>query len=434
MNIINIIVYAISGTLVNAFYVVSWYRMLDKTINWKDYQIYLAIFLLTLFGTIINFFIAQNFKILFLSIVYLIITGAIFQQIGKCVLAVITSEFVVMVSEAIFVIMCSLFYDNVSNLLNFPIGIFFINIIIALIAFLMLKFKIPNFIYNILYKALSNVKNNRLLLMFFLTIILASVLMITGWVEIPKNIMLLINTVLVVIYLIIISFLLYTQEKFKKVNNKYETSLSSLREYEEIMDRYRVDNHENKNQLLTIRNMVNKKETKTIKYIDNLVDNKIKDNETVFYKTSKIPEGGLRAIIYSKLCKMKDMKIKYTLNIANDVKTVDLIKIGDDTILNICKIIGVFSDNAIEAVTNLKTKKITIEIFVLDNKLCIDIANNFEGDIDADKLSNKGYTTKGKNHGYGLALVKKIIKEDNNLSHETEIKKNQFTQRLKIKM
>ena len=42
------------------------------------------------------------------------------------------------------------------------------------------------------------------------------------------------------------------------------------------------------------------------------------------------------------------MKIKYDLDIANDVKTVDLLEIGDNTNLNICKIIGVFLDNAIE--------------------------------------------------------------------------------------
>ena len=70
----------------------------------------------------------------------------------------------------------------------------------------------------------------------------------------------------------------------------------------------------------------------------------------------------------------------------------------------------------------------------MNNDLYIDISNNYKGVIEFEKMSNKGYTTKGKGHGYGLSLVNDIIKADNNLKHEMKINKEMFTQRLKIKM
>ena len=253
------------------------------------------------------------------------------------------------------------------------------------------------------------------------------------YMDLPKMVVLISNTVLGFFYVIIILKLANIQENYRKINSKYETSISSLKEYEDIMDKYRIANHENKNQLLTIRNMV-KTDDKTVpNYIDNLIDNKIKDNENIFYKTSKIPEGGLRATIYSKVCKMDELGINYTLDIANDVRTVDLINLGENIILDVCKIIGVFLDNAIEAVEKLDKKEIVVELFVMDSCLCIDISNNYDGSLDINEIEATRYTTKGDGHGYGLSLVNDILKCDKALINEKSINRDRFTQRLKIR-
>ena len=204
-----------------------------------------------------------------------------------------------------------------------------------------------------------------------------------------------------------------------------------------MIDKFRVDTHENKNEFLTIRNMIkdnNDKDT-VIKYIDKLVDNKIKDNDKIMKKTAKIPEGGLRATIYSKLCLMDKLKIKYNLNISREVRTTDLINLDEDLVLKICKILGVFLDNAIEAVKGLKKKEISIDMYTIEDSLCIDITNNFKGNLELDKITNIKYTTKGDGHGYGLTLVNKLLEEEQGrLENEKSINRDTFTQTLKIKM
>ena len=417
------------------FCIVCWHKLLNKKINYRDYKFYLALLILNICGTFISFAVPQYLKVFCNIIVFFIVNYIFFcRDITKNILVVLYSYLIVFVSEFIFSVIATLIMGDVLSLQNTGIGMLIINVGVPAIAFIFLKFKFVYKIYNYFLKTFENMKKGNLFTYFILIVILITVFLVISYMKLSPILLFVSTTLLSIFYFIMLFRLANARENYKTVTSKYETSLSSLKEYEIIMDKYRVANHENKNQLLTIRNMINKQDKKTANYIDKLVDNKIKDNETIFYKTSKIPEGGLRAIIYSKLCKMEDMKIKYELDIANDVKAGDLIQLEDSTVLNACKVIGVFLDNSIEAVEHLKTKNIIIEIFIMDNSLCIDISNNYKDQIALDKINNKGYTTKEKGHGYGLALVKEIIHEDANLTHESEISKAMFKQRLKIKM
>ena len=66
--------------------------------------------------------------------------------------------------------------------------------------------------------------------------------------------------------------------------------------------------------------------------------------------------------------------------------------------------------------------------------MVICVANPFVGSVDLEVINQYGFTTKEDGHGFGLPLVKTIIKENDNLSSETEIIDNIFMQKLKIKM
>jgi hypothetical protein len=74
---------------------------------------------------------------------------------------------------------------------------------------------------------------------------------------------------------------------------------------------------------------------------------------------------------------VQQKNIKYTLNISNNISTVDLINIDDNLLLDICKIIGVYLDNSIEAVTELEDKYVSLEMYMQDSNLVISISNNY---------------------------------------------------------
>ena len=430
------VAYGVGTSVVNVVTLYMWYKLSNKRFDWKNYGNYIFIILIGVLAAFLNFIVPKGVKMAVIIVALLISNYfLISKKIDKCIFLVLLSQVTIMISDVLFVLIMSLFIgDNIILLQNSPFGALMMNVGIALLMFLFAKSPIPDKVYSYLIKTFNEAKQNVLILCCVATVILAIIMTVTGYTNLPMSIVLLINTIIVIVYIVIMVRLVNAQEKYRKINNKYENSLSSLREYEEMMDKYRIANHENKNQLLTIRNMIKAGDKKAITYIDKIVDNKIKDNENIFYKTSKIPEGGLRATIYSKISKMEQNNISYVLDIANDVRAVDLINMGDDIILNSCKIIGVFLDNAIEEVEKLDKKEITIELFVMDGDLCIDISNNYKGDLEVDKMEKKRYTTKGKNHGYGLALVNEILEEDKCLENEKIISRDIFTQRLIIKI
>ena len=130
---------------------------------------------------------------------------------------------------------------------------------------------------------------------------------------------------------------------------------------------------------------------------------------------------------------MKDKNIDYNLNIDRKLNNNLMKKIDSKEMIDICQIVGVFIDNSIEAVENLDNRNIIINIYD-ENGFVIEIINNYESNIKINKIDRIGYTTKGTNHGYGLALVNKIISKNKNFSNEREVSKNMFKQKLVVKL
>lgn len=250
--------------------------------------------------------------------------------------------------------------------------------------------------------------------------------------QLDFKMMLLFNVATMVIYFIVIMTAFKNKNDYIEISDKYNTTITSLKEYEDILNNYRVSNHENKNQLLTIRNMVKSKEKNIISYIDKIVENELQDNENLMGQSMIIPEGGLRGLVYSKMLLMKSKNIDFDLSVDKSIRTVQLIELGEQTMLDICKIVGVFLDNAIEAVENLDEKFIDFEMSVEGKKLSIFVTNNFEGTIDIEHMEDKGFSTKGGNHGYGLTLVKKLVSGNRLLKNEKHISHDEFTQQLII--
>lgn len=246
--------------------------------------------------------------------------------------------------------------------------------------------------------------------------------------------------VIMIIILILIIIIMYFKgisvgNQYAEEKEKYNSTQQLLLEYEDMIDRYRVNNHENKNQLLIIQNMIKNNDIKVNEYIDDLVGNVYMSNEKTMMTVSIIPARGLRATIHTKLNIMEEKKIKYVLNVDRKLRIVDFDNISSDLNLKICKIISIFIDNAIDEVESHKKDKIVnIELYIIDNIMTLEISNKFENHFDIARLSEKKYTTKETGHGYGLALAKELVDSENSLTNYTRIDDDIFTQILEIKI
>ena len=415
----------------------TWYKCLYIKLDVKAI-VFIVVFM-TVITTILNTYIPNPIRLL-LTFLLLTITCYYFvlKNLKLSIILAILLEIIIGLSEFLYVIFISLLYnDDLKNLMNNSFIYIGLNVFIILISFLINKIGLPRNVFKILQKSYDEIKSNEVLVSSIMIIAIIIISTTLTYMKLSLPIVVVVNIITAGLFISIVVMSSKVKANYNRISSKYETSISSLKEYEIMIDKFRVSTHENKNEFYTIRNMLKEEnnDEKVIKYIDKLIDNKIKDSDKIMKKTAKIPEGGLRATIYSKLCLMDKLKIKYKLNISRDVRTTDLINLDEDIILKICKILGVFLDNAIEAVKHLKKKEIFIEIYSLNNYLCIDITNNFKGNLDLDKISNTKYTTKGDGHGYGLTLVSKLLEEEpNKLENEKSINRDTFTQTLKIKM
>lgn len=307
---------------------------------------------------------------------------------------------------------------------------------VGVISILLVNLKLFKNITNKVIDIIDNINKNVLIIVLGVLIIIINFLLMVPYYRIRTSYIVIFNAITIVVYSFIVFKMFEEKSRYIKMNNKYNMTNTTLKELEQNVSRLKITNHENKNQLLTIRNMIKKGEDSKnlIKHIENIVNTKIKDDETLMLQTSTITNSMISSIVYSKMLTMKENDVDVDLIISRDIKDLYLSDISDELAVEVCKIIGVYLDNALEEVSKYEEKIINIEFYAEKKTLCIAISNNFEGEIDFEKMDNPGYTTKENGHGYGLSLVREIIESNDRLSSEREIKDNIFKQILKIKM
>ena len=352
----------------------------------------------------------------------------------------VTLQLIFFIAEIIFllIMMFPTQFDT-SRLIETTFGKVSTNIVVSLISLLFSYIPITKRFYSKALVLMDNIKNKKVTLIIFVSIIIVNLLLGSVYYKVNILTLMIINTSFVLFIIFIVYKILDEQNKLLIQTNKTlqykaenDALINNLNEYEKLADQHRILNHENKNQLSAIKQMVTNNDDTVLEYIDNLLKTKIPDDESLLSKTKRIPSGGLQGIIYKKMLLMKKEEIKCTLNISRELKNLDFKKLGIDTNVELCKIIGVFIDNSIDEVRELKEKIIDIELYAEQDKFCIGVTNTFGKHKDFSKLDEVGYTSKGDGHGYGLSLVRDIISNNKRFENTRLVTGKYFTQVIKV--
>lgn len=236
--------------------------------------------------------------------------------------------------------------------------------------------------------------------------------------------------------LILILFYLFKQ----KIDNdvilkKYDELLNVMKTYEDDVEEQRTMIHETRNELMTIKCKIEDKAkvNEIIEYIDSILDDKKSSNMSKYSKFKYLPSNGIKGFFYYKFMEAEKRNIKVSVNISNKIEKSFLGKLDTKEFKDLVRMIGVYLDNAIEASCESKDKKLGIEIYMIRNDIEIIISNTFENKINIEKIGKEKFTTKGKNHGHGLLLVKHILRNNSIFEANNEIVNSLYVQKLKIK-
>ncbi|MBP2099617.1 GHKL domain-containing protein [Enterococcus rivorum] len=224
----------------------------------------------------------------------------------------------------------------------------------------------------------------------------------------------------------------------QRIQELKENQLHDLNAYvqqvEAMYDEIRSFKHDYHNVLISLNESIKTKDLTVIEHA---------------YKQVLIKEGiALQEEQYSltKLNNLKTLPIKgvFSTHIINawqkkikvHFEVEDVIQDEPIEILDYIRITSILLDNAIEAAEITRDPFLTIVFLMNHNRKekRIIIENSYENEqLDTRKLFQKGYSTKGGDHGTGLATVEKILKEYPHISLQTEVEPFLFRQTLIIR-
>lgn len=237
-------------------------------------------------------------------------------------------------------------------------------------------------------------------------------------------------SILMVLTMSMLQGLLKNEVDLIAKRNEVETLKNYTATIENLLDEMQKSRHDYKNMILSMRDFV---EEKRFDELEQYFGEEILKSETlekisknIYLSTKKIKQLPLKSLINAKLNEAMNggIKVEITIFFEIDITSVPT--------LDLCRIIGNLLDNAVEAASLSGNKVISLVMLENDNQYSITLCNSFSGEIDMSKIWKKGYSSKGKNRGQGLPIVKKLIDSHPEILINTEIKNNLFVQDLTI--
>ncbi len=402
-----------------------------KTTNNKLKINYKSIIFLLIGGLLITYnayFTITILRIVMVLLVLIIVGYFSYKEsLSKTIINTLVCYLIMMFYEVIISIFVSLF--NIIDINSFNNSVIFkllFSIVNVFLVYISMNSKI---ILNLLKKINSKISDNKIIFIMFSLIITILVSLDFKYSVTFSNKIYLTNIIIIICLFVLIFICLYNYIKAKNEMEKSEILLNFMSKYEKIIDEDRINRHEMLNNLLFLKSIDDKNSDEFNEAINELIT--IYDKKGIGIKNIYKLPSGLKGIFYYKLYGLQkdgyNININISKQISNSLKKVDY----KDYVI-VYKMIGILLDNAIEAAKKTKDKIINIDIYNEDNNIIIIIDNTFKGKIDKYKINEKNYTTKGKNRGLGLYIIKNLISNSDSIKFEQSILNNIFTSKIII--
>ena len=243
------------------------------------------------------------------------------------------------------------------------------------------------------------------------------------------NIKYILNIGLMIILAVIAYIFIENKNNYNKLTDEYDNLFSYVQNFEEWIEKEQLNRHEYKNQLAVLYCLSNERKVKD--KINEILEDNINIDGEVINQLKSLPNGGIKGLMYYKVAIAQKKKIKVTADISLKDKR-PLTKLTEKDIRVICKLIGIYLDNALEAAEETHKKILSIEVYELPNRVIFVISNSFKKRKNFDDRNKKGVTTKGRGHGNGLYFAAKLIEANDWLESTQEIIDKYYIQKLII--
>lgn len=225
--------------------------------------------------------------------------------------------------------------------------------------------------------------------------------------DVMEVILMLLNKIYLLLILLISSSIFFVCYIYHLINQKKKltTRLNDITELIRINDRLRAQQHDFKHHLQILLALLKmKKYNKAQNYIDNLAGEvkNLKENHT-----TEIPV--LNALLEAK----DELARKYSINLKTSISdSLTSLPLSDITF---CRILGNLIDNAIEYLKDQKINQPDINLTISRTEkgysvtLINPVTDTDHLEKSLDRLMEPGFSSKGKERGMGLTIVRELV-------------------------
>ncbi len=387
-----------------------------------------------LLGTLIIAFLQENayaeIKPLIVYCINIIIYKKIFDlHIDDAIIVVGIAMLLCLIGDLLVAIITTTIFSNNMEVINDTIIGFLINTIILGITLItinipIIKKKLCEFANNIKHK-----KKISTVVFFSLTIIIFCILGFHISSALYFNISYIVTIIVIAILWTLIIIFINSRNKYDNLVKEYDSLFLYVQNFEDWIEKEQLNRHEYKNQLAVLRCLTKEKKVKD--KIDEILEDNINIEGQAVTNLKNLPKGGIKGLMYYKAAIAQKQKINLITDVSLEKNGI-LTKLSEKDIRILCKLIGIYFDNAIEAAVESRKKNLTIEVYEFKNKVNIVFSNTFKKHKNMKDRNKKGVSSKGEGRGNGLYFAKKLIKENPWIEETQEIIDNYYIQKITV--
>lgn len=277
-------------------------------------------------------------------------------------------------------------------------------------------------------------------IMFFIFVI--STIWMWGLLDIQRAVFY--TTFTIIISLLLSAFILFaiytiismTVQKRKELEIKHDKEITQLykNEIQNMYENMRDFKHDYMKIYTSMSVLIEQNKIDELKkYFYNEIaplQKEIIEETNANHMVTLIQDGVIQGTIYNYIIKAKHNGINFTIGVNKEIPKVESL-----TSIELSRILGIILDNAMEATYNIKNncnKEVMLSIYVDDSYVVYKVKNTYAVKPDFSKIFVSYYSTKGKGHGRGLMIVKKIIDKHKNAFLQIKLEENLFVVEIKL--
>lgn len=224
-----------------------------------------------------------------------------------------------------------------------------------------------------------------------------------------------------------LAFKQYKMKQREKEIQNFESYVASLEQITQDMRRFK---HDYVNILSSLRTFIDDKNYDGLHtyFYNHILEANHQEqlNQQAMMTLNNLKINSLKGLLTTKILQAQSHQVPFYIEIAEEITDISV----DPIVLN--RMVGILLDNAIEAARGIENGEVRVAFIHMNEAIILVVSNTFDEktNIKVHEIYQEGFSTKGENRGLGLANLRQMKNDLQNVSMNTKISPPHFIQEI----